>query len=57
MNLSEKESAAFSRLSLSQKEELSSLPDNLRNRMLSTLSWASSGQQGKVIAKASLMLT
>ena len=52
MNLSEKESAVFSRLSLGQREELSRFPDDLRSRTLSTLSWSRSGQWGKVIAKA-----
>ncbi|WP_241640740.1 hypothetical protein [Rosenbergiella epipactidis] len=52
MNLSEKESAVFSRLSLGQREELSLFPDYLRSRTLSTLSWARSGQWGEVIAKA-----
>ncbi|SER25990.1 hypothetical protein SAMN05216522_11741 [Rosenbergiella nectarea] len=52
MNLSEKESAVFSRLSLSQREELSRFPDDLRSRTLSTLSWSRSGQWGEVIAKA-----
>jgi len=52
MNLSEKESAVFSRLSLGQREELSRFPEDLRSRTLSTLSWARSGQWGEVIAKA-----
>ncbi|KMV68668.1 hypothetical protein [Rosenbergiella epipactidis] len=52
MNLSEKESAVFSRLSLDQREELSRFPDDLRSRTLSTLSWSRSGQWGEVIAKA-----
>jgi len=52
MNLSEKESAVFSRLSLGQREELSRFPDDLRSRTLSNLSWARSGQWGEVIAKA-----
>ena len=52
MNLSEKESAVFSRLSLGQREELSRFPDDLRSRTLSTLSWSRSGQWGEVIAKA-----
>ena len=52
MNLSEKESAVFSRLSLDQREELSHFPDDLRSRTLSTLSWSRSGQWGEIIAKA-----
>ncbi|WP_241591442.1 hypothetical protein [Rosenbergiella epipactidis] len=52
MNLSEKESAVFSRLSLAQREELSRFPDDLRSRTLSTLSWSRSGQWGEIIAKA-----
>jgi len=52
MNLSEKESAVFSRLSLGQREELSRFPDDLRSRTLSTLSWSRSGQWGEVIARA-----
>ena len=52
MNLSEKESAVFSRLSLGQREELSRFPDDLRSRTLSTLSWSRSGQWGELIAKA-----
>jgi len=52
MNLSEKESAVFSRLSLGQREELSRFPDVLRSKTLSTLSWSRSGQWGEVIAKA-----
>lgn len=52
MNLSEKESAVFSRLSLGQREELSRFPDDLRSRTLSTLSWSRSGHWGEVIAKA-----
>lgn len=52
MNLSEKESAVFSRLSLDQREELSRFPDDLRSKTLSTLSWSRSGQWGEVIAKA-----
>lgn len=54
MNLSEKESAIFSRLSLGQREELSRFPDDLRSRTLSTLSWSRSGQWGEVIAKAKI---
>jgi len=52
MNLSEKESAVFSGLSLGQREELSRFPDDLRKRTLATLSWSRSSQWGEVIAKA-----
>lgn len=54
MNISEKESAVFSRLSLGQREELSRFPDDLRSRTLSTLSWSRSGQWGDVIARAKI---
>ena len=52
MNLSEKESAVFSRLTLSQREELSRFPDDLRSRTLSDISRTRSGKWGEVIAKA-----
>lgn len=53
MNLSEKESAVFSRLSLSQREEISQFPTALRSRTLADLSSVRS-DYGKVIAKAKL---
>lgn len=51
MNLSEKESAVFSRLSLSQREELINFPPDLRSRTLSILDSVSSSRYGAVIAK------
>ncbi|WP_241575073.1 hypothetical protein [Rosenbergiella nectarea] len=53
MNLSEKESAAFSHLTLSQREEISQFPPALRSRTLTDLSSVRS-DYGKVIAKAKI---
>lgn len=53
MNLSEKESAVFSRLTLSQREEISQFPLALRSRTLADLSSVRS-DYGKVIAKAKI---
>ncbi|KMV67698.1 hypothetical protein AI29_12050 [bacteria symbiont BFo2 of Frankliniella occidentalis] len=53
MNLSEKESAAFLRLSLSQREELSHFPPALRSRTLSEIDSVSSGY-GDIIANAKI---
>ncbi|WP_241569157.1 hypothetical protein [Rosenbergiella collisarenosi] len=53
MNLSEKESEVFSRLTLSQREEISQFPPALRSRTLADLSSVRS-DYGKVIAKAKL---
>jgi len=53
MNLSEKESAVFLRLSLTQREELDRFPPALRSRTLSEIDSVSSGY-GDIIAKAKI---